>query len=48
MSSGGLGVTYGSESSDLKQTDNEEAYRGSTVGSLTGSVNISSGKKSDD
>ncbi|MDF7671047.1 filamentous hemagglutinin N-terminal domain-containing protein [Orbaceae bacterium ESL0721] len=44
MSSGGLGVTYGSESSDLKQTDNEEAYRGSTVGSLTGSVNISSGK----
>ncbi|MDF7670868.1 hypothetical protein PT276_06620 [Orbaceae bacterium ESL0721] len=25
-------------------TDNEEAYRGSTVGSLMGSVNISSGK----
>ncbi|OCL25087.1 hemagglutinin repeat-containing protein, partial [Gilliamella sp. wkB171] len=44
MSSGGIGVTIGKEKESLKQTDTEQAYVGSVVGSTDGSVNIHAGK----
>ena len=44
MGSGGLGVTVGKMKQDLKQTDTEQAYAGSIVGSTNGSVNIQAGK----
>ena len=44
MSSGGIGFTIGKEKESLKQTDTEQAYVGSLVGSTDGSVNIQAGK----
>ncbi|MCX8639006.1 hemagglutinin repeat-containing protein [Gilliamella sp. B3172] len=44
MSSGGIGVTIGHEKENLKQTDSEQAYLGSTVGSTEGNVSIQAGK----
>ncbi|MCX8728650.1 hemagglutinin repeat-containing protein [Gilliamella sp. B2838] len=44
MSGGGIGVTVGKEKESLKQTDTEQAYVGSVVGSTDGSVNIHAGK----
>ncbi|QYN44950.1 filamentous hemagglutinin N-terminal domain-containing protein [Gilliamella sp. ESL0441] len=44
LSGGGLGVTIGKMKEDLKQTDNEQAYVGSVVGSTNGNVNIQAGK----
>jgi Haemagluttinin repeat. len=44
MSSGGLGFTIGKEKESLKQTDTEQAYLGSVVGSTDGNVNINAGK----
>ncbi|OCG74450.1 hypothetical protein A9G42_10000, partial [Gilliamella sp. Nev6-6] len=44
MGSGGIGFTVGKEKENLKQTDNEQAFLGSVVGSTDGSVNIRAGK----
>ena len=44
MGSGGIGFTIGKEKENLKQTDTEQAYVGSVVGSTDGSVNIQAGK----
>ncbi|WP_176701081.1 hemagglutinin repeat-containing protein, partial [Gilliamella sp. Bif1-4] len=40
MGSGGIGFTAGKESESLKQTNTEQAFVGSVVGSTKGSVNI--------
>ncbi|WP_176701040.1 hemagglutinin repeat-containing protein, partial [Gilliamella sp. Bif1-4] len=44
MGSGGIGFTAGKESESLKQTNTEQAFVGSVVGSTKGSVNIQAGK----
>ncbi|WP_176701142.1 hemagglutinin repeat-containing protein, partial [Gilliamella sp. Bif1-4] len=44
MGSGGIGFTVGKEKENLKQTDTEQAFVGSVVGSTKGSVNIQAGK----
>ncbi|OCG61458.1 hemagglutinin repeat-containing protein, partial [Gilliamella sp. Fer4-1] len=44
MSSGGIGFTVGKEKESLKQTNTEQAFLGSVVGSTDGSVNIRAGK----
>ena len=44
MGSGGIGFTIGKEKESLKQTDTEQTYVGSVVGSTDGSVNIQAGK----
>ncbi|WP_238786575.1 hemagglutinin repeat-containing protein [Gilliamella sp. ESL0250] len=44
MGSGGIGFTVGKEKENLKQTDTEQAFVGSVVGSTNGNVNIQAGK----
>ncbi len=44
MSSGGLGFTLGSASTQATQTSHSEQTRGSTIGSVLGNVDIQAGK----
>ncbi|MWP28784.1 two-partner secretion domain-containing protein, partial [Gilliamella sp. Pra-s54] len=44
MGSGGIGFTVGKEKENLKQTDTEQAFVGSVVGSTNGNVTLQAGK----